>query len=186
MMADGSVFSSQEHINALVESGEKYRVSATLFRILFEESKNNRRSALSSLGWRDLPLEPSERLNKILVPYEHKIEYVSPLLDKIPESQRETQTTSVLLDQYSFLKEHSSLLLRTRRTLRLLRGWGVVTLDLSNRAYDLKHHALQKLRGPRWLLALAVAGAGISQLTADPLLAGVSFLGGAFIVVMDP
>ena len=186
IMVDGSIFSSEDHLEKIVASGDRFNVSSTLFQLLFEDSAYERREIFSSFGWADLPPTLPETLRETLIPYAHKIEYVSLLLDKVSETNLNPQLTSILLDEYSFLKENSSLLLRTRRTLRYLRDLGVTILDLSNRAYNVKHKALQKLEGPRWLLAMAVAGSGISQITSNPTLAGVSLLGGVFITVMDP
>jgi len=132
-----------------------------------------------------LPSYPRQ-LAEMLIPYKYKPANVSLFLEKMSAEERDSPRNIILLDEYSFLKEHSSLLLRTRRTLRLLREWGASVLDLSNRAFDVKHKALQKLRGPRWFLATMVSASGAAMFPGNPVVGSITFLGGVLIAVTDP
>jgi hypothetical protein len=92
-------------------------------------------------------------------------------------------TREIIIEELAFLIEHSSLLMKGRATIRLLKKGGAAILEASNQSHDAKLRLLQPLRGVRWYLAMLVGLGGIFQVLTLPAAVG---LGTFVIAVLDP
>jgi len=183
---DASVFTSFPHCDVLLRAGEKFFVSATLYTMLYE--KYDRETIYNTLRYfvghplEDLPWEKLE-LQPYLKPYRFKEKYVEEIYPYYKKSLLPSEVKDIILDEYSFLKEHSSILMATKRFARHLHRWGIVLVDATNKRYDRKHRLFKKIRGARWLAAVLLSAAARA---AHPLLSPILATIGTVLIVFDP
>lgn len=188
-MLDASVLSSFRHCEVLLQAHEKFFVSATLYAMLYE--KYGKRKVSDTLRYfvgRSLEYLPSEKLElrPYLEPYAFKKEYVEEIYPYYEKSLLPSEVKHMILDEYSFLMEHSSILMSTKRFARHLHRWGIVLVDATNKIYDRKHRLFKKIRGPRWLGGILLSAAGISKLFTTPVLGFILATGGMTLILFDP
>jgi len=186
---DASVFCSYSHCELLLQTRTKFFISASLYNLLYEEYDKARVfNTLGQFVWRRLSYLPSEKLElrPYLEPYEFKRQYVNEIYRHYETSKLPLEVKQIILDQYSFLKEHSSMLLYTRRTAKHLHGWGITLLDATNKCYDRKRSFFWSIRGVRWILGTLLASGGIAQLSGNPLVDTIAAVGGIVLVLFDP
>jgi hypothetical protein len=179
IMVDPSVFSSILHTSILNELMQPLFISGTLAKLLFDKP-DHALEILRGFGWRDFPILPSKSMRERFKLYDYNEKYVADWMQQSYKISKVPEVRTIVLDELSFLLEHSSLLMRTTRTLRHFRKLGIGILDFTGSAYHAKHHALEPLKGARWYLALSVAAAGV--VVNSPIVA----LGGVIIVAFDP
>ena len=92
----------------------------------------------------------------------------------------------MILDEYSFLKEHSSILMSTKRFARYLHRWAIVLIDASNKIYDKKHRLFERIRGPRWFGGILLSAAGVARLSTIPAIDLIFGAGGIALILFDP
>jgi len=90
------------------------------------------------------------------------------------------------LDEYSFLREHSSMLMPTTRFARRLHQWGIVLLDGTNKFYDRKHSLFERIRGPRWIVGVLLSGSGVAALSSYPIVGTAVGAAGVILILVDP
>lgn len=178
---DASVLSSFRHCEVLLQAHEKFFVSATLYAMLYEEY--DRRKVFDTLRyfvWRPLEYLP------YLEPYAFKKEYIEEIYPYYEKSLLPSGVKHIILDEYYFLKEHSSILMSTKRFARHLHRWGIVLVDATNKIYDRKHRLFKKIRGPRWLGGILLSAAGVARLSTMPVLGLILGAGGIILILFDP
>jgi hypothetical protein len=134
----------------------------------------------------DLWPEPWSELRPYLEPYSFKREYVEDIWDYYEASRLPSEVKRIILDEYSFLKQQSAILLYTTRTARYLHRWGITLLDATNKVYDKKRSLFERIRGARWIIGTLLASAGTKQASGDPLLDTIAAIGGVVLVLWDP
>ena len=91
---------------------------------------------------------------------------------------------TVLAEELAFLETHSSLLSKTRRTVSYFKQRGKLILDVTNHMRDRKPAAFSRLRGPRWIISIALPVAGLAAF--GPIGAYLGAAGSSIIAVFDP
>lgn len=95
-----------------------------------------------------------------------------------------TEAIQILVEEYSFMRQHSALLMRGKHSIRYLEKLVHGSINATNSLKDKKHDAFQKIRGPVWFVALLVASSAF--LTNNPVSKAISVGGGVLIVYFDP
>jgi hypothetical protein len=109
---DASVFSSVDHCDKLLQARENFFVSDTLYTMLYREYDKIkvfdtlRYFVFPPPGY--LPLEKLD-LQSYLEPYKFKEEYVKEIYPYYEKSLLPSEVKQIILDEYSFLKEYSSV-----------------------------------------------------------------------------
>jgi len=195
VILDASIFTSIEHCEAILVTRKTFHVSQTLYRMLYQEDlfetitfMNRYFSYFPRKPFEYYPRVLAERLmamKDILKPYrykEHIVKELLPYLEKIRQPKPKL-VRDIVLDEYSFLREHSSVLMRTKRFANYLHKWGVIILDATNRIYRKKHELLAATRGVRWILGIILALKGNRII---PLSQEYTMLGGLILLLLDP
>lgn len=199
IMFDPSVFTSDEHLRKLFWwSSLSICIPKTFNDLLLKLEKqeiterevNNvlkhfifpsaRRWVKLSKYWREI--KPR------IKPYEAKAEYkeyifkgIQEQLPKLPET-----ISHILIEEYSFMREHSSLLLKGNQTIRYFTKFLPLTIDATNALKDKKEKIFSRIRGPRWVVALLLEANAVRSATSDPLWSNI-FAGAGFVLVFfDP
>jgi hypothetical protein len=190
IMIDPSVLTSAIHIQKLFDIKQKLFVPATLTRAIEDEKIEE---VLRYFVWPYFRLpkfspEYFELTEKIRPSsYKHREENVKEIIPLIERANLPEHVRLILLEEYSFLKEHSALLLRFRRTVQHFRIAGVATLDAANKLKDKKEKIFEQIRGPRWIVAVLLGLGGVDEcLTGDPLLGTILAVSGFILTVFDP
>lgn len=186
---DASVFTSLSHCDVLREAQEKFFVSKALYTILYEEYDREKVfNTLSHFVWRPLKYLPSEKINLqvYLTPYEFKKEYTEEIYPYYQESRLPVEVKQIILDEYSFLKEHSSIFMSTKRLSKYLHQWGVIFIDATNKFYDEKHSFFDKVRGVRWIMGFLLGATGIVRFAQEPMIGTMLQASGAALILLDP
>ena len=116
--------------------------------------------------------------------YEYKEENVKEILPQIDRIRLPSYAKTILLEEYSFLKEKSALLLRFRKVLQYFRNMSIPFLDVTNKLKDEKERIFHKMRGLRWVTAFLLECA--APFTTDPLLSKVLTTTKVILLVLDP
>jgi hypothetical protein len=122
----------------------------------------------------------SEQFKSKLRPYRYKRGLVEDVYPKYSESYLPQVVKGIILDEWSFLKDRSSLIMSSKKFAQHMRRWGVATVDAANQVYDFKHELLLPTRGPRFLLGVLVAIGGVVALGT------VVTAGGIALALLDP
>jgi hypothetical protein len=190
IMIDPSVLTSAVHIQKLFDIKQKLFVPATLTKAIEDEKIEE---VLRYFVWPYFPLpkfspEYFELAEKIRPSsYKHREENVKEIIPLIERANLPEYIRLILLEEYSFLKEHSALLLRFRRTVQHFRIAGVATLDAANKLKDKKEEIFEQIRGPRWIVAVLLGLGGVGEyVSGDPLLGTILAVSGFILTVFDP
>lgn len=189
VILDASVFTSFSHCETLLRAGENFFVSSTLYQMLYEEyDLQMLHNTLRHFAWRPPKYLPAAKLylQIYMEPYSFKREHVEELYPYLEEILLPPEVNQIILDEYSFLKEHSSILMSTKRFAKHLHRCGIVLIDAVNKSYDQKHRFFAKIRGPRWLLGVLLQVAGLATLSQNPLIGSILAGGGTALIVTDP
>jgi len=84
-------------------------------------------------------------LQSRLKPYIYKKEYVEEIFPQYMKSLLTPEAKRIILDEFSFLKEHSSILMSTKKLASHLHRWGVVLIDASNKVFDRKESLFERI-----------------------------------------
>jgi len=189
VMLDPSVFTSYKHLKALWEYPGRLYVPQTFLKILIEE-EDIRKFLLNFLRYpwfyclrryEHIPRDfiESLRREKLIeyAPEERYIKEILPFKEKIKVSE---DVWKILLEEYSFLRENSCLLLRFRNTIRYFRKMSIPILDALNNFADIKEKFFHKIRGPRWLVTIIIEASAL--MTSNVILGAL----GIILVIFDP
>jgi len=191
VILDASVFTSIKHCEAILLTRKTFYVSQTLYRMLYEDIfKTINFIKRHFTYFRKKPAkydfqvlaEKLMAMRDFLKPYRYKgslIEDLSPHFKKV----RQPLVREIVLDEYSFLKERSSVLMRTRRFANYLHRLGVVTLDATNKIYWKKHELLATIRGLKWMVGIILV---LKESKIIPLSQEYTMLGGLILLLLDP
>ena len=187
VMIDPSVLCSPRHVYALIESRYEIYVPATLFYLIGRGEIERFQYVMSYFYWPwhkrfvKFDFEAIRFLVlKIAKPYEAKREFITDVTPYFERIRVPPEVLEILLQEFSFLKEHSSLLMRTKRTLSYFKRAGFVIIDAANRLKDYKRRVFYRLRGLTWfVVTLLSVGAFVFR---EPWL---GCLGGIFLLVAD-
>ena len=188
VMLDPSVFTSYKHLKALQKYPEKLYVPQTFLKILIKEDIREFLAIFLRYPWvyslkryEYIPRDFIESLygEKLIeyVPKESYVKEILPFKEKIKVSE---DVWKVLLEEYSFLRENSCLLLRFRNTIRYFRQMGISTLDALNNLIDVKEKFFHKIRGPRWIVTIVIE---TSALMSSNIILGAL---GIILMTFDP
>jgi hypothetical protein len=186
---DASVFTSLSHCEVLLEARKKFFISEALYTILYKEYDREKVfNTLSRFVWQPLKYLPLEKINlqPYLIPYKFKKEYTEEIYPHYQESRLPVEVKQIILDEYSFLKEHSSIFMSTKRFSKYLHQWGVIFMDATNKFYDGKHSFFKKMRGVRWIMGFLLQAAGIARFAEDPRIGTILQASGAVLILLDP
>jgi hypothetical protein len=198
LMVDASVFLSADHLQKLIEAKYELYISHRLYEILKTSDEKHISFILEFFYWpwqkRLIKLDIKTiyrflnfaNLKTYTAPPEDREEMMRYLKPNVIKVKLPLEIQEILADELSFLRRKSSLLLRFRRTLDYFKRAGIIMIDLANTAKDKKEEIFNKIRGPRWLIALSPAGLSMTNLgSLDPifplLISGALFV----LVVMD-
>jgi len=188
VMIDPSVLTSGAHTQKLFDIQQKLFIPATLARAI-EDKKIVEVLRYFVWPYFQLPEFSPEyfRLKEKIVIYKYRKENVEEIISSLERVDLPEYVKGILLEEYSFLKEHSALLLRFRRTVQHFRNLGVSTLDTANKLKDKKEQVFEQIRGPRWVVAILLdSGALINYLSGDPLWGTILGVSGFILTVFDP
>ena len=118
--------------------------------------------------------------------YRFKEEFVEELYPYFEQSLLPSEVKHTILDEYSFLREHSSILMSTARFAKRLHRWGIPLVDGMNKYYDRKHALFEKIRGPRWIGGVLLSAAGLAALSSIPIVGVILGTGGTILILFDP
>ncbi len=191
-MLDGSVFTNADLLQNLISSKRTFHVSATLYSLLYE--RYDFETVHQTLNYFRRPEEwnaglPAEKLlpdlRALLRPYQVRSELIDDVFRQSELSALPVNVKRIILEEWSFMKEHSSLLLIFDRAVSTLHQWGVVVLDATNQVANLKTQLLQPLHGIKVLLGIAVAIAALRK-TEKGNVAAATAWGGVALALFDP
>jgi hypothetical protein len=188
IMVDPSVLTSKEHVYELPQLSRERRifVPATLVAAIRDNVVGE---VLRYFAWPrvyyHIPKPSPECLEIImgLERYQYERENVEEIIHPLERLALPRNVKEILLEEYSFLKRHSALLLRFRRTIQHFKNLGVSTLDVTNKLKDHKENIFWRVRGLRWIVAILLSGAG--YLAQEPLW-GIIGVSGSILAVFDP
>jgi len=194
MMLDASVLTDEEYCQAIIKSPKpKFYISSTLYEFLCEKYWRNEVYTILNRfrPWqeRGMPLPAPKLLDEFrakLKPYHYKNELIKDIYDSYRRSVLPEKVKQIILDEWSFLKEESSILMRTSYFRYILHRWGIVIIDASNKVFDLKLRFVYPYRGLKWLLGIAIAISSLSQIRNKPKLAIIGAVGGVALALLDP
>ena len=193
IMIDASVFTSEKHCQALLGTKEQFQVSRTLYDLMLGEKRFESVSdpllyTLDRFSWKRLEYIPTEIMNlrTRIEPYKYKEKYVKEIYPSYEKSILPWEVKDIILDEFSFLKEHSSILMSTKKFVRQLHRWGIVLIDASNKVFDQKKDLFERIRGVRWLMGLATSATSATQLAEGHVIGSAISVGATFIILMDP
>lgn len=189
VIVDASVFASAWHIRTLRNFTGDLFVSEVMYNLLYKEKDYDgfvQTLRYFSSRWPDYPLEELSNFRKRLRPYERKTEYVSEIEDYLRWVYVPDPVKLTILDEYSFLREHSSLLFRTKRIAYYLKKCSIPFLDASNKFVDDKEKVFHSIRGPRWLLGILIEITSMTQYSQNPSLSFAGVIGGMVFAGIDP
>lgn len=180
VILDPSLLSSPSHLSKLYDFHGRLFVPRTIKQL----SQHQVEDILPYFGYFGLRFE-AEKFYKLVEQKEVEAfeaipEYVKELtgLDKL---RLPSTVSEILAEEYSFIRSHSYILARLRKTFHWFKRCGVAVLDTSNKDIkDKKEELFESIRGVRWIIGVAIAVGGL--FTANPILGGL----GIVIAVTDP
>jgi hypothetical protein len=163
LMVDPSVLLSTEHLSKLRKSEYTFFLSEELYNILVERDKKIIRYVLRHFCWPQYKKEIKvdfesvfrfiEEMAKIEL-YHANIKLKEEIEPKLEKIHLPAEVQRILVDEYSFLRERSSLLLRYKRTVNYFKRIGMPIIDMANLLKDKKEEIFHRIRGLKWLVAL--------------------------------
>jgi hypothetical protein len=184
---DPSVVTSSSHIRKLHNAEQRLFIPAALVKTIKEQKVDE---ILRYFVWWDWQAKLSPEFFELMEKaetYKYKEENVRDIFPELEKIDLPDYVKQILLDEYSFLKENSALLLRFRRTIQHFRNSGISTLDVMNKIKDEKERVFERIRGPRWIIAILLdSGALVEYLKQDPLWGTILAVSGIVLTVFDP
>jgi hypothetical protein len=184
LIIDPSVVTSNIHVRNLLELSDEKKlfVPATLYEVIEEEKKAE--DILRYFVWypwkAKLSVESLKLIKRAEI-YKYKEENIRDISPELDRLNVPFYVRQILLEEYSFLKENSALLLRFQKTLQYFRKIGISTLNLMNKLKDEKVRALYQIRGLQFIVAFLLFGNEL--LVQDPLLGKILT---TILVIFDP
>ncbi len=120
-----------------------------------------------------------------LRPYPYKKEFVQDVYSAYLESPLPDTVKNIVLDEWSFLKDKSSIIMAAKHFAGYLYSWGVPLFDAANQFVDAKHALLNPVRGMKFFLGLAIAMSGYI-VSNDPRVKKWITTGGVALALFDP
>jgi hypothetical protein len=185
LIIDPSVITSDIHVRKLLSVKKKLFIPATLFEVIREREKvyNILRYFVWSPRQVKLPAESLKLIERAEI-YKHKEENIQDVFPKLDRLNIPFYVKKILLEEYSFLKENSTLLLRFQKTLQYFRNMGILTLNLMNKLKDEKEQVFNQIRGPRWVATILLECSAFFE--QDPFLRIIREISGFIFVIFDP
>jgi hypothetical protein len=187
LIIDPSVITSDSHIHKLLNIEQRLFIPATLYWMVKEQKVNE---VLRYFVWWDWQAKIAREYFKLIEKaeiYKYKEGNVKEIVSQIERVNLPVYVKQILLEEYSFLKENSALLLRFRRTIQYFRKIGISTLDVTNKIRDEKERIFERIRGPRWIVALSLDfSALIKYAEQDPLWGTILAISGIVLTIFDP
>jgi hypothetical protein len=139
------------------------------------------------LTWNtELPPEKYfDEFRQKLTRYQFKKELVEDILPRCSRSPLPNVVRDIILDQWSFLKEKSIIMLAADYFAKYIFQWGIPLLNCTNQVYDIKRTMLEPYRGLKFMLGVAVATGGYLA-TRDPKLQSKVAIAGLALAILDP
>jgi len=200
-MLDPTVFTSREHVDVVIDSNRIFYLPSAFYDVIFRRWERFG-AVMNDFFWPSgaalvespLPKSYLERLNRRLKAYDLNRNIISGFEGAFGRLDVTPETKKILLEELSFLKEHSRLLLASRRTFTYLRGAGVTVVDLARgvnrslyRVQQEKEAIFEKTKGTRWLVGILVQFPALAEyLKNDPALAYIISSIGWGLAIFDP
>jgi len=131
---------------------------------------------------------PAEKLfpemREILQPYDFRREKVNDVYQYYESSALPNFVRKIALDEWSFVKENSSVLIVFNQLASFLHQWGIVIVDATNQAVDLKAQLLHPFHGVRVILGIAVSIAALRKAKQGATVAATAW-GGVALALFD-
>lgn len=198
LMLDPSIFTSDKHLKELLDSkGHDFTlfIPDTLMRLL--KAENDVREVLDVIRYFVHPLQINRikisenwrYIIKVVKPYEAKKQYVNEISSIIEKelpmlSQRAIQ---ILIEEYSFMREHSSLLLKGKQSIQYLKRLTSYTIDATNRFIEKKQIAFDSYKGVRWVIAVIIEIGALGNITTGNVFwAALLGTSGVVLLFFDP
>jgi hypothetical protein len=187
LIIDPSVVTSDIHVRNLLELSDEKKlfVPATLYEVIEEEKKAE--DILRYFVWYPWKAKLSAESLKLIKRaeiYKYKEENIRDISPELDRLNVPFYVRQILLEEYSFLKENSTLLLRFQKTLQYFRNMGILTLNLMNKLRDEKEQVFNQIRGPRWVAAILLECSAFFE--QDPFLRIIREISGFIFVIFDP
>jgi len=175
LMVDPSVLLSADLLKRLKEARYELYLSRTLYKILKERNEEEISNILRYFYWpwqRRLIKIRFELMYQFIEvtkpkPYEAILECrkeIEPYMEKVdlPHEVRE-----ILIEEFLFLREKSSLLLRFGRTLNYFKRAGISIINLANTLKDKKEKIFERIKGLKWLVVVLLVATDLPS--QDPI-----------------
>jgi hypothetical protein len=165
LMVDPSVLLSTELLSKLRKAEYTLFLSEELYKILEERDKKKILYIMRHFCWAQYRIETKIDFESVfrfieekakIEHYHAKTEFEEEIESRLEKIHLPAEVQRILVDEYSFLRERSSLLLRYRRTVNYFRRAGLPIIDMTNLLKDKKEEIFHKIRGLRWLVALVL------------------------------
>lgn len=187
LMIDPSILTSYEHMAPLINIKQKLFISATLVKAIEKQEINK---VLKHFVWPyyrvEFPKDLWRHLKERVTVYEYEREYVEDIAEELYSARIPKYVKGILLDEYSFLKQNSALLLRLQKTIQHFKRIGIPVLDFGNKLVDKKRKILEQIRVLNIIIALLLECDFIEQTTQDPLWKAILEGARYFLIVSDP
>jgi hypothetical protein len=185
LIIDPSVITSDIHVLKLLSIEKKLFIPATLFEVIKEREKAY--DILRYFVWSPWQVKLSAESLKLIEraeTYKYKEENIQDVYPKLDRLTIPPYVKQILLEEYSFLKENSALLLRFQKTLQYFRNIGISTLNLMNKLKDEKERVFYQIRGPRWIVTILLDFSAL--FVQDPLLKTIFTVSDIILATFDP
>jgi hypothetical protein len=147
LMVDPSVLLSSEHLSILRKAGYTLFLSRELHNILEERDKKIILYVLRYFCWpqnkREIKVDFEsmyrfiEEKDKVEL-YRASTRFKEEMESRLAKIHLPPEVRRILIDEYSFLRERSSLLLRYRKTVTYFKRAGMPIIDMANSLKDEK------------------------------------------------
>jgi len=196
IILDPSILFSERHTSSLLHWDRGLYLAPTLTRVLDSGDQRLVSDVLSAFA--RFPSEglvshgPLPKILKstsfvelrrkcgVYQPSAEALDFARNFVPSLPDAGLSPETKNIVLEEVAFMRQHSSLIMRTKATIRTMKRYGALVLDASNRIFNDKHELLARIRGPRWMLAVLVGMQAI--VTDNSILKYGSFL----VMLIDP
>ena len=166
LILDPTILISERHLGALQPRPRRLFVSGTWARAVERQDWRTIDRIIGDLSWRFGYREPREThgIRDFIVetasigrPYSARAEDLRRLASYYGESWNFARVTDqVLADEYSFLREHSAMVARIRRTYYLFRDKGVAVMDAGDRLLNIKGRFFARRPRLKFLLGVLI------------------------------
>jgi hypothetical protein len=173
LMVDASVFLSADHLQKLIEAKYELYISHRLYEILKTSNEKHISFILGFFYWPwqkkliKLDIKTIYRflnfanLKTYTAPPEDREEIMRSLKSNVIKVKLPLEIQEILVDELSFLRRKSSLLLTFRRTLNYFKRAGIKIIDFTNTLKDKKEEIFKEIRGLRYFIAISLTSVAI-------------------------